>query len=267
MDTKLCLNFNQGTANLLILLDSARLLVRFPRRPSFSILSSPFVLGLLDLDVGCRFLHLLVGHVGVELGVTLGSFYVDSLLFGESLEFGALPFRQPPFRIRERTWSLGIKVLWIADLLIFPLFRDEDLGPAAHDLLYIGSFDFLLALWHGLLHEALEAVLLRETFLLHELDVEEVSRARYLVNLEVSHNLVRLLKLLVCQNVQVGTHDPLVSIFDFELTAIHELECFVLESHLDQAFEEVAVLRLRFVLLHLGLYYLLNELLDLWEVG
>ena len=211
-------------------------------------------------------MHVLVCHVGVELGVSLGTLYVDALLLREFLEFGSLPLGQPPLGIRKRAWGFGIEVLGVADLFVFPLLGNEDFGTATHLLLHVGRFEFLFTLWHGLFDQALETIFLGETLLLDKFDIEEISRSWYFINLELSDYWNCLFEVLVGQNVQVSPDDPLVSILDLDMTAIHQLKCFVLETHLDETFEQVAVLSLGLTLLHLTLDHLLHQLLNVWQV-
>ena len=55
-----------------------------------------------------------VCNIGIDLSVTLSTLDIHTLLLGEFLVAGPLPFWQPSLGIWRRAWVFRIKVLWIS---------------------------------------------------------------------------------------------------------------------------------------------------------
>ncbi len=95
------------------------------------------------------------GDIGINLSIALSSLEVDTLLLGELLEAGALPFGQPALMIGLRTGVLRVEVLGVADSPLSLLGRHEDLCASLGLLNDVLGLLLLALLWHAVFDQLL----------------------------------------------------------------------------------------------------------------
>lgn len=94
------------------------------------------------------------GDISINLCISLGSFKIDTLLFGDLLEAGPLPFRQPAFMVGLGSWIFRVKVLGILYLSLSLASWHEYFCTSLSFLNNILHLLFFTLFWHTIFNEA-----------------------------------------------------------------------------------------------------------------
>ena len=99
-----------------------------------------------------------LGHISIDLRITLGALQVDSALLRKLLVLRLLPLWKPSFRIRDGTGVLRVEILRHLRLSL-SLHGDVDASTTSHclNIDIVGLFD-LSCLGHGFFNQFLDSI-------------------------------------------------------------------------------------------------------------
>jgi len=144
----------------------------------FSSLFS-FITALSSFFMSGALRHVASWNICVDGSIALSSFDIETLLFGQLLESGPLPFGQPSLWVWWLSWVFMVKVFRVPDLSICSLLRDEDFKST--NLLSFTSFlVFFHLLWHTCINDHLQAVSILQISILDLLLRKHIHRHRHL---------------------------------------------------------------------------------------